>query len=258
MRVLRERDGAIDVIRLNRPEKLNALDLQMKRELGEAIAAASADPRTRVVLLCAEGRAFCAGADLRDLAPQEGLAYRETLRQLQQDLIVAIATSSKPFVAAVQGLAVGGGFSLALACDVVVAATSASFGCGFAYAAGVAADLGIAFFLPRAIGYGRARAALLTGTAISAGDAHAWGLAHALVEDAELLAAARTIAQRMVTGAPQALAATKRLLLAAQHSTFLDVLAAEADLQALLRLTADHQEAVAAFAERRPPRFAGG
>ena len=255
--VLVETRAAVELITLSRPDKLNALSLAMKDELAAAIAAAIARPQTRAVVLTGAGRAFCAGADLTDLAPESSVAYRTRLRRLQETVVEAIAGSPKPFVAAVNGAAVGGGFGLAAACDLIVAAEDAYFLAPFATKVGVAADFGLAHTLTRSVGAARARSILLLGSRLDAAIAERWGLVHAVTPGDELLDAALAIAGRLAGAAPLALAATKRLLERAGHGSLADVHEHEASEQALLRLTADHQEAVAAFRERRRPHYRG-
>jgi enoyl-CoA hydratase/carnithine racemase len=251
-----ERDGPVELIRLNRPDALNALSLTMKDELAAALTAAIERPTTRAVLLTGAGRAFCAGADLRDLAPETGAAFRDRLAALQAALITRIRTAPKVVLAAVNGPAVGGGFSLAAACDVLLAADTAYFLAPQARL-GLAADLGLTALLPPRIGAGRTRALLLTGARLDAARAEEWGLVHEVLPAERLLGRAREVAEDIATAAPLGVASTKRLLDLAADGSWSELLAAEAAELALLRATADHAEAVAAFAERRPPAFRG-
>lgn len=242
-------DGPVAVVRLQRPDKLNALDLQLKQELADALERVVADPATRAVVLTGAGRAFCAGADLADLAPEQGMPFRDRLATLQAQLIERIAAAPKPFVAAVNGPAVGGGFALAAACDVIVAADTAFF-CAPQLALGLAPDLGIVATLTARIGAARARALLLTGDRLTASEAHAWGLVHAVVSQGELDSKALALATRLASAPPPAVAATKRLFGALESADRARLLEQEAAELSLLRLTDEHAAAVAAFRSR--------
>ena len=252
-----EQDGPIRLIELNRPAKLNALSLQMKDELMASISAASGDSSVRAVVLTGSGRAFCTGADLKDLAPESGHAYRERLRDLQRGLIEGITSSPKPFIAAVNGPAVGGGLGIGLACDLIVASTEAYFWAPTIGTVGVAPDFGLAVLLPQAIGASRARSMLLLGDRLEAPLAHSWGLVHEVVTGSELLHAAHRLANRIASAAPLAVAATKRLMAFGQSHELRELLDLEASEQAFLRLTADHEEAAQAYREQRAPQYKG-
>jgi len=243
-------DGPVATLRLQRPEKLNALNLALKRQLADALDALVRDDAVRAVVLAGAGRAFCAGADLTDLAPQRGTAFRDALATLQASLIERIAAAPKPFVAAVQGPAVGGGFAIAAACDLIVAAPDAFF-LAPQLALGLAPDLGIVATLSARVGAARARSLLLTGERLSAPRAHEWGLVHALAERDELEGEARALAGRLAAAPASGLAATKRLFAAVEAEQRARLLEREAAELALLRLGDEHAAAVAAFAGRR-------
>lgn len=246
-------EGRVATLRLARPAKRNALNLELKLTLGAALADLGRTPGLGAVVLTGQGPAFCAGADLADLPAASGAAYREYLRGLQRDVIEPIVASPLCFVAAVNGPAVGGGLSLALACDIVVAAESASFSAAFP-ALGLAPDLGAAFLLARSMGLHRARAMLLLGESLDGRGAYAAGLAHEVVADGEVVEAAQRLAARVAGFSRWAVDATKRLTLAGATSSLAALLDEEASAQALLRLTDEHVDAVAHFlASRRPP-----
>ena len=245
-----ETDGSIAVVRLNRPDRLNALNRQLQDELGEAFAAAEAAPEVRVLILTGAGRAFSVGADIEELeTTAEGAA-----RQLQASLACLSSPERlrKPVIAAVNGYAMGGGFELALACDIVVASDRAVFSVpeptlgvvpGFAMQR-----------LPRLVGVMRAREILLTARRLSAGEAREYGLVSRVAPHDELMEQARSVAMGMTELAPLALellkAAINRNLLAS------DLEFAER-ANAWLFATRDAQEGIRAFREKRKPKFSG-
>ena len=255
--VLLERRAGVATIRLNRPEKRNSLDLATKELLITAIASAVAEDDVRVIVITGTGSAFCAGADLTDLSRRSGDAYRTELRRLQDGIIAALVESPKPVIGALNGVAAGGGIGLALACDILVAARSAYFAPSFVTKVGVAADLGTATLLPDAVGVRRAAAMLLFDEQVDAMQAQQWGLVHRVVANEDLSAVVEELASRAARSAPLALAATKHLLQFGRLAPLQAFLEAEAVVQTELRATADHAEALAAFAERRRPWFLG-
>lgn len=242
-------DG-VATVSLARPEKRNALNLQMKAELASTIDRLSTDRNIGAVVITGQGSAFCAGADLGDLAAESGAEYREYLRGLQRDLIERIVQSPVCFVAAVNGPAVGGGLSLALACDIIVAGRRASFGAPFP-SLGLAPDLGATFHLARSLGLHRARAMLLLGQSLGADEAYRVGLAHEVCGEDDVVARAQELASRVAGWSRWAVDATKRLTLAGAELALDDVLEQEATTQALLRLSDEHKAAVARFLEER-------
>lgn len=252
--LLHEQDGGVSILTLNRPDALNALNAKLRHELLAGINAARRDDATRAVMITGAGRGFCAGADLRG-----GTAEREFRRVLAAEynpLIQAIRELPKPVVAAVNGVAAGAGVSLALAADLVIAADDARFVPAF-NRIGLVPDSGLARVLVRALGRHRAMEILLGERQLSAGDAHDLGLVAAVVPAAKLDEAARELAHRLASGPTRGIGLTKRLVNAAEDSGLTDALAAEAAMQELAGRTADHAEGVAAFGEKREPRFDG-
>lgn len=241
---------------LNRPDKLNALNRPMLQALIAALDRAGADPACRAVILTGAGRGFCAGQELGpEVMPgADGPADLGALADRHHHAVVRrIRALPKPVIAAVNGVAAGAGASFALACDIVLAASSARFVQAFARI-GLVPDSGASFFLPRLIGDARARAAILLGEAVSAEEAAAWGMIWKMVEDDALPAAAEALAVRLAEQAGAALAASKRLL--NQAGDDLDTqLDRERDAQRLAGQGAEFAEGLRAFAERRPPRF---
>jgi 2-(1,2-epoxy-1,2-dihydrophenyl)acetyl-CoA isomerase len=246
-------DG-VTTITLNRPESLNALNSTMRRELSGALRVAARDDTVRAVVLTGSGRGFCSGADLRG-GPGER-EFRRVVRDEYNPLIRAVRDMPKPVVAAVNGVAAGAGVSLALACDLVVAAEEARFILAFVRI-GLVPDSGSTRVLVRALGRHRAAALIFTGDPLSAGEAHESGLVALVAPADELPGAARRLAERLAAAPTRAIGLAKRLINQAEDARLDDSLAMEAALQELAGRTQDHAEGVAAFAEKREPRFVG-
>ncbi len=239
---------------LDRPEALNALDPALKAGLLAALKAAARDRSVRAIVLTGAGRAFCAGQDLRETGITGSRIGRE-VRDRYNPLILALARLEKPVVAAVNGVAAGAGMSLALACDIRLAADTATFTCAFGRV-GLVPDSGLSWFLPRIVGLGRALELALTTDPVDAATAERIGLVNRVVPAADLAAEAAALAGRLAGGAPLAMGLTKRALLAATSLDLESALEAEAQLQTAAGRSPDHAEGIAAFTEKRPPRFA--
>jgi 2-(1,2-epoxy-1,2-dihydrophenyl)acetyl-CoA isomerase len=252
--LLSEVSHGVATLTLNRPEALNALNTQLRRELLAAIKTAVRDDGTRSVVITGAGRGFCAGADLRGGRSERDL--RTVLIGEYNPLIQAIRNLPKPVVAAVNGVAAGAGVSLALAADVVVASEEARFVPAFSRI-GLVPDSGLARVLVRAIGRHRAFEILMGERQLGADEARDLGLVAAVVPADRLAEAAAELARRLAEGPTAAIGLTKRLLNAAEDATLPDALEAEAALQDLAGRTDDHAEGVAAFGEKRDPRFSG-
>ncbi len=257
-------DQGVATLTLNRPDVLNALSGAMIEALSLQLSALRTDAGVKVLLLTGAGRAFCAGADLQDPMLNLDLPGEARTRQFLasadsgiQALARALANFDKPVVAAVNGPAVGGGAALALAAHVVVAAESAYFSWPFSARLGLAPDLGASWYLVRKLGAGRALPLAMLGDKVNAKVAADWGLVWQTVADDELADTARHLAGRLAQGAPRALAALPALLNDAWLHDFNAQLDRERDLQAHLVGTNDFAEAVAAFQQKRPPRFHG-
>ncbi len=246
-------DG-VATLTLNRPDALNALNGDLRRELNAAIKAAARDDATRAVVLTGAGRGFCAGADLREGSGER--EFRAVLTAEYNPMIAAIRALPKPVVAAVNGVAAGAGVSLALAADVVVASEEARFVPAF-NRIGLVPDSGLARVLVRSLGRHRAFEILVGERQLGAADAHQLGLVAAVVPADRLADAARELAQRLAAGPTVGIGLTKRLLNVAEDATLSEALRVEAELQELAGRTDDHAEGVAAFGEKRDPRFAG-
>jgi 2-(1,2-epoxy-1,2-dihydrophenyl)acetyl-CoA isomerase len=250
-------DGHVSYVTLNRPEVLNALTPGQRDRLICLLASASADPDVRAVVLTGTGRGFCAGADLRGTpaAAAPGDVAR-TIRLGAQRLIAAVLDCEKPVIAAVNGTAAGIGAHLAFACDLVLAAESARFIEVFVRR-GLVPDGGGAYLLTRLLGPQRAKELMFFGDALGAADAERLGLVNRVVPDQELDKTAREWATRLATGPTRSLALTKQLVNASLDSDRATAFAAEAAAQEINMTTADAQEGVASFVERRSPEYRG-
>ena len=249
-----QRDGGVLTITLNRPDVLNAFDSAMHAAFKQALGEAG-DPEVRAVVLTGAGRGFCVGQDLNEFKEAAG-DIGERLRSTYNPNVRALRALEKPVIAAVNGPAAGAGLSLACACDLRLAATSASFVPAFV-SIGLVPDTGATYFIARLLGYSRAFEWLCSGRALSAADAHAWGLVAEVVGDGRLLARAADVAATLAALPTRAIGLTKRLLERAALSSLEEQLELEADLQAEAAQSADFKEGVSAFLEKREPRFSG-
>ena len=246
-------DG-VATVTLNRPDSLNALNAQMRRELLGAFKGFARDDAVRAVVLTGDGRGFCSGADLRGGTGERD--FRRVLEREYNPLVRAVRDLPKPVIAAVNGVAAGAGVSLALACDLIYAAEEARFILAFVRI-GLVPDSGSTRALVRALGRHRASQLIFSGEPLSAAEAHAAGLVTAVVPGDELMGIVRDAAARLVAAPTRAIGLAKRSINAAEDVSLDDSLALEAQLQDLAGRTDDHAEGVAAFAEKREPRFVG-
>lgn len=260
--ILVETEGPIATIRINRPQVLNALNEAAWRLLDGALGRLAGDPAVRVVLLVGEGRAFCAGADLREMVglAQELRSGKRSLTQLRefkrvlQDTTRKMVGAPQVFIAAVHGYAVGGGLEICLACDLIVAGQSAKFGFPEVNV-GLTITNGGTYFLPRLVGLARAKELALTGEFIDAVEAHRIGLINRVVPDGEVVAAARKLAQRIATRGPLAVQVHKTALNRALEGSLESALTDETEAIVLSVASDDHQEGARAFLEKRDPKF---
>jgi 2-(1,2-epoxy-1,2-dihydrophenyl)acetyl-CoA isomerase len=278
-------DGAVATITLNRPQARNALTEELKTELLRALRQAGSSPEVRAVLITGAGQAFCAGQDLREhaefleaagsrdgAAPAAGdapagvspagarpagpPAALDTVREHYNPLVMAVRSMPKPVIAAVNGVAAGAGAGLAFACDIRIAARGASFLMAFARV-GLAADTGVSWTLPRLAGAGRAAELLMLAEPIRAPLALELGLVSQVVEDEDLPVTAGALAARLAAGPTAAYAGIKEQLNYAAGHGLAEALEKEAEVQAALGRTADHQAATLAFTRKQEPRFLG-
>jgi 2-(1,2-epoxy-1,2-dihydrophenyl)acetyl-CoA isomerase len=257
--VLIERDGGAATLTLNRPQARNAFDKALVADLNAALDDVARDDAVRAVVLTGAGQSFSAGADLKagfDPTPQGHPDVQTALVDGYHPIIEAIRTMPKPVVAAVNGAAAGIGCSMALACDLVVAAESAFFLLAFVNI-GLVADGGSSLLIPERAGFARAAEMALLGERIPAAKALEWGLINRVVGDGELAGHARQLAARLAQGPTRSYAGTKRQLNAWLYGRMREQLELEAAIQQELAATHDFAEGVQAFVEKRPPRFHG-
>ena len=250
-------EDGLAVLTLNRPEAMNALNLDLKRALADWLARARYDTTLRAVLLPGNGRAFCAGGDLKEMDPNRSPA--EAMRrqdELLRGVYLPLARLPVPVVAAVNGHAHGGGLSLALACDIVIAAEGAPMSLGFVQR-GLAPDCAALYFLPRLVGTARTKELVLTARSFRAEEALAMGLISDVVPADDLAGRARELAGGLARGATVALGLAKTLVDQSWTATLDEFVELESYSQAVSRSTHDHQEGVAAFLEKRAAAFTG-
>jgi len=256
--ILTEARAGYRVITLNRPERLNAFNDAMHEALRDAIAQAQADESCRALLITGAGRGFCAGQDLSDrlLKPGEKPLPRKSLEIYYNPLVRKLRALPFPVIAAVNGVAAGAGCNVALACDIVLAARSASFTQSFARI-GLIPDSGGTWLLPRLVGEARARALALLAEPLPAEKAESWGLIWKCVDDAALAGAAKNLCEHFAAAPTEGLALIKRALDASAGNSFDAQLDLERDLQREANMTPDYAEGVRAFMEKRKPNFSG-
>ena len=253
--VKRDRDGSVGLLTLDEPDTLNAMTPDLLGALASAIHETTADPELRALILTGAGRGFCSGQNLKafnslgdDLAAGVMRHYWPAFQALRECRV--------PVVVAVNGVAAGGGFSLAMAGDMIVAARSASFIQVFSRIA-LVPDLGSTWFLPRLVGRQRALELMLLNEPLTAAQAKDWGLVREVFDDRALLDGALKLAHRLAAGPTRALVATRRLLDESEHATYAAQFKREIEVQSDIRRSEDALEGRKAFLERRPARFTG-
>jgi 2-(1,2-epoxy-1,2-dihydrophenyl)acetyl-CoA isomerase len=251
-----EVSDAIATITLDRPDALNALTVPMKIELLAALRSVARDPGVRAVVLTGAGRAFCAGQDLKERLEPDAAPLAVEVRERYNPIVAAMRSLDQPIVGAINGVAAGAGASLAFACDIRVAAESANFVLAFGRI-GLVPDSGATWFLPRLVGSAKAAELALLGGSLSAVEAERFGLVSSVTSGDALADDARALAARLAGLAPRALALTKRALQRSWSVGLDEALEDEALRQGIAGATADHAEGLAAFLEKRPPRFTG-
>jgi 2-(1,2-epoxy-1,2-dihydrophenyl)acetyl-CoA isomerase len=261
--VLHETRGAVALITLNRPQALNSFTREMHRALWDVLDRVQADPGVRAVVLTGAGRGFCAGADLAefDFAPGPDLVERANpgpiIEQAFNPTVRRLTRLRVPTIAAVNGVAAGAGASLAMTCDIAIAAPNASFIQAFSKI-GLIPDAGGSWFLIKKLGLARAMGCAMLGDKVSAQDAKEWGMIWDVApEGQDCVDAALALAQRLATMPTQALVATRQLLRVAASNDLDAQLDLERDTQSALGRTHDYIEGVTAFLQKRPPIFKG-
>ncbi len=251
-----EQIGNVAKITLNRPDKFNSFVREMALALQERLQACAADAGVRAILLTGTGKAFCAGQDLAEAIDDNGIELQKIVSEHYNPIVKRIREIEKPIVAAVNGVAAGAGANIALACDITLAAESASFIQAFSKI-GLIPDSGGTFFLPRIIGMQRATALMMLGDKVSAQDAASMGMIYQCVADAELEEASMKLAAKLSVMPTKGLGLTKRLLNESFTNDLHTQLQREDDVQTEAGNTYDYQEGVNAFLEKRKPQFKG-
>lgn len=253
--VLQNRDGAVGILTLDEPDSLNAMTPDLLGGLAKAIGEMTADPAIRALVLTGAGRGFCSGQNLK-ASEALGQDIVAGVMKFYWPAFKAMRDCRVPIVVAVNGVAAGGGFSLAMAGDMIVAARSASFIQVFSRI-GLVPDLGSTWLLPRLVGRQRALELMLFNEPLSAERAKEWGHVRDVVDDTSLMAEAVKLAQRLAQGPTRAVVATRLLLEESEHATFADQFRREIELQSQIRQSADALEGRAAFVEKRKASFTG-
>lgn len=257
--ILLEIDQGVALLTLNRPDNLNSFNAEMHQQMRDALSQIRKDASVRALVITGSGRGFCAGQDLgdrnvaaTDTAPDLG----ESIEKRYNPMLRTLRDLPLPVICAVNGVAAGAGANIALACDITLAARSASFIQAFCKI-GLIPDSGGTWTLPRLAGMARAKGMALLGDKISAEQAESWGMIWRCVDNEELMEEAMKLARHLATQPTKGLALIKRALNASANNTFDEQLDLERDLQRLAGRTEDYREGVAAFMEKRQPSFKG-
>lgn len=257
--ILFEVSGGVARLTLNRPDRLNSFNVQMHGEVRDALAQLKGNSEARVLVFTGAGRGFCAGQDLGDraVAPGgQGVDLGDSIENYYKPLVLALRNLPMPVIGAINGVAAGAGANLALACDLIIAAKSASFVQAFSKL-GLVPDSGGTWFLPRLVGNARAMGLALLGDKLPAEQAAQWGLIWRCVEDAEFKNTVDQLATQLAAAPTQGLARTKQAIYESWSHTLEQQLDQERDFQRELGRSQDYAEGVAAFTEKRTPKFTG-
>jgi 2-(1,2-epoxy-1,2-dihydrophenyl)acetyl-CoA isomerase len=249
-------EGAVRVLKLDRPEKFNSFNREMALTLQAELDLAAADENIRAVLITASGKAFCAGQDLSEAIAPDGPGIRKIVAEHYNPIIRKLRAIEKPVVCAVNGVAAGAGASLALACDIVVASKSAAFIQAFSKI-GLIPDSGATFLLPRLVGFHRAAALMMTAEKVTADEALHLGLVFKVFHDEEFATEAMRFTEGLAAMPTRGLGLTKRLLNAGLDNSLDEQLDLEEQIQTEAASTEDHKEGVEAFLQKRQPQFNG-
>lgn len=251
-----EKLGKVAYIKFNRPKVYNSFNRTMALELQSVLDDCATDTNVRAIHISGEGKAFCAGQDLSEVVDPNGPELRKIIQEHYNPIVQRLRAIEKPIIAAINGVAAGAGANIALACDITVAAESASFIQAFSKI-GLIPDSGGTYTLPRAIGMQKASALMMLGEKISAKEAERIGMIYQVVEDFELLETTKALATRLADMPTKGIGLTKRALNATWSNTLEEQLNVEDDLQYEASQTHDYKEGVSAFLEKRKPEFKG-
>lgn len=257
--ILFEINEGVARLTLNRPDRLNSFNVQMHQEVREALVQVAASKEARVLVFTGAGRGFCAGQDLGDraVAPGgQGVDLGDSIENNYKPLVLGLRNLPMPVIGAVNGVAAGAGANIALACDLVIATRSASFVQAFCKL-GLVPDSAGTWSLPRLLGNARAMGLALLGDKLSAEQAAQWGMIWRCVDDAEFKTTVDQLAAQLAAAPTQGLARTKQAIYASWQQTLEEQLNMERDFQRELGRTQDYMEGVAAFTEKRAPKFTG-
>ena len=249
-------NNGVASIKLNRPEKFNSFNREMALAMQDALKNAEKDKHVRAIYITGEGKAFCAGQDLSEAINPDGPGIQKIVREHYNPIIALIRQIEKPIVCGVNGVAAGAGANIALACDVVLAAKSASFIQAFSKI-GLIPDSGGTFFLPRLIGFQRASALMMLGDKVSADDALQMGMLYKVIADEQLQEEALKTAETLAQMPTRGIGLTKRLLNESLFNNLETQINREEIIQAEAGQTYDYNEGVKAFLEKRKPVFKG-
>ena len=255
MNVKLQTTDRVATVTLDRPEKMNALSEEMYVELTRVFAELQTDDNVRAVIVTGAGKAFCSGSDVGGMHNVDMISARERMKRRHR-MIQNLANLEKPVIAAVNGACVGIGFSVALACDLIIAGESARFSQIFKKI-GLVPDGGSIFFLVQHLGIARAKELVYTARMLPAPEAHEWGFVTKVVPDAELLAETQAFARELADSATYALGLAKKMFQSMYTPSLEALLETEIMSSTIARLTDDHREGIAAFAEKRKPSFKG-
>ncbi|MCW5916440.1 MAG: enoyl-CoA hydratase/isomerase family protein [Ferruginibacter sp.] len=254
--IITEIKGHIAILRLNRPEKFNSFNREMALALQKALDETGADKNIRAVLITGTGKAFCAGQDISELTSDNPVGINKILSEHYNPIVRRIRQLEKPVIAAVNGVAAGAGANMALCCDVVLAASNASFIQAFSKI-GLIPDSGGTFFLPRLVGWQKASAIMMLGDKISAEQAERMGMIYKVLPAETFLEDSINLAHELAGLPTRGLAFTKMALNQSMQQSWEQQLATEDELQQKAANTHDYREGITAFLEKRPPQFKG-
>lgn len=254
--VLTEVKNGVARITLNEPDSLNALSTAIIEGLNETIGSIKNDPDIRAVILTGNGRAFCAGGNIKGFSSISSAAAGRKRMEDHTHFLKDLAQMEKPVIAAVDGHAVGAGFSIALACDFIIASERSKFALGF-HKIGLVPDLGGLYHLPRIVGMARAKELAFSDRTLTAAEAKDYGICLEVVEAEQLLDRTQEIAETFASSPTIAIGLAKSLLNRSFESTFDDMLREESMVQGIAFTTADHKEGVRAFLDKTKPNFTG-